>query len=101
METKTQDLSCEGFSCISERWFPVHQVLECDLVIPGEKVGRPMCRNLVLRGRAEVVRVVANGNGGAFNLACRYEEYAIHDSRSRELGYPKAPVSVSARHHRP
>jgi hypothetical protein len=76
VETKTEDLSCEGFSFISERSFSPHQVLECELVIPG---------NLVLRGRAQVVRVVTNRNGGTFGLACRFEDYAIYGSQSDEF----------------
>jgi hypothetical protein len=76
VETKTEDLSCEGFSCISERSFSLDQVLECELVIPG---------NLVLRGRAQVVRVVTNGQGATFGLACRFEDYAIYGSESGEF----------------
>jgi hypothetical protein len=89
VETKTEDLSCEGFSFISERSFSLHQVLECELVIPGEEVGRPIGRNLVLRGRAQVVRVVTKGHAGTFGLACQLKDYAIYGSQSSEIVYSK------------
>jgi hypothetical protein len=77
VETKTEDLSCEGFFCISERVFSPHQTLECELVIPSDTGGQPVEHDLVLRFRAEVVRVVPQGPEGAFGVACRFAYYTI------------------------
>jgi hypothetical protein len=77
IETRTEDLSCEGFFCHSERVFPLHQTLECELVIFGDKPGQPVEQEMVLRCRAEVVRVVPRGLGAAFGVACRFMDYMI------------------------
>lgn len=77
VEAKTEDLSCEGFFCISERVFPPHETLECELVIPSDKPGQLLEHDMVLRFRAEVVRVVPQGHGGAFGVACRFVDYTI------------------------
>lgn len=78
LKTKTEDLSCDGFFCISERSFPLHQVLECELVISGEERGTPKGCNLVLRCRAQVVRLVTNPREAAVGVAFRLVEYAIN-----------------------
>jgi PilZ domain len=83
VETKTEDLSCEGFFCISERVFSPHETLECELVIPGGKPSQPAPeRDMVLRCRAEVVRVEPQSRSGAFGVACRFADYTIEGSQS-------------------
>jgi hypothetical protein len=77
VEAKTEDLSCEGFFCISERVFPPHETLECELVIPSDEPGQPVEHDIVLRFRAEVVRVVPQGPEGVFGVACRFADYTI------------------------
>lgn len=92
VEAKTQDLSCEGFFCISERVFSAHQTLECELVIPGDEPGQRVEHDMVLRFRAEVVRVVPQGPGGAFGVACRFADYTIARqivARDLELASPR------------
>jgi len=77
VEAKTEDLSCEGFFCISDRVFSPHDRLECELIIPSDKPGQLGEQNMVLRFRAEVVRVVPQGAGGAFGVACQFADYTI------------------------
>jgi hypothetical protein len=100
VETTTEDLSCEGFSCISDRSFSLHQVLECELLIPSEELGRPMGRNLVLRCQAQVVRVVTNGHEAPVSLACRLDDYTIHQppvDRTRVFETLSLPFMLSSR----
>jgi hypothetical protein len=87
VETKTEDLSCEGFFCISEHVFAPHDTLECELVIRGDDPGPVVVeQNLVLRCRAEVVRVVPRGPSGTFGVACRFADYKIgRQSVDRDL----------------
>jgi hypothetical protein len=94
VDTKTEDLSCEGFSCVSERPFSLYQVLDCELVIAAEELNHPTV--LVLRCRVQVVRVEPNGAEGTFGLACRLEDYMIHEALERNraselLSLPATP----------
>jgi hypothetical protein len=78
VETKTEDLSCEGFFCISDHLFSPHETVECELVIPSGEPCQPVPEHdIVLRCRAEVVRVVPAGPGGMFGVACRLADYFI------------------------
>jgi hypothetical protein len=77
IETRTEDLSCEGFFCFSVRLFPLHQTLECELVIFGDKPAQPIEQEMVLRCRAEVVRIAPRGLGAKFGVACRFMDYMI------------------------
>jgi hypothetical protein len=77
VETKTEDLSCEGFFCLSERLFSSYQTLECELIIAGDLLGQPIEHVMVIHCRAEVVRVVPRGRGAAFGVACRFADYTI------------------------
>jgi hypothetical protein len=77
VETRTQDLSCEGFFYMSERAFLPHDKLECELVIPGDKPEQWLEQDIVLRCRAEVVRVEWQGSGGGFGVACRFADYTL------------------------
>lgn len=77
IETRTEDLSCEGFFCISERMFPLRQTLQCEIVIVGDKPGQPVEQEMILRCRAEVVRVAPRGLGAKFGVACRFMDYKV------------------------
>lgn len=77
VEATTEDLSCEGFFCISEQEFSPRQTLECELVISTDKPGEATDLDMVLRFQAEVVRVVPQGSGHAFGVACRFADYTI------------------------
>jgi hypothetical protein len=57
--------------------FSPHETLECELVIPSDEPGRLVEHDMVLRCRAEVVRVAPRGPGGSFGVACRFADYTI------------------------
>lgn len=76
-ETKTEDISCEGFFCVTDRRFSPSETLECELVIPGEEPGQAPEQDIILRCRADVVRVVPNADKTAFGVACRLADYTI------------------------
>jgi hypothetical protein len=74
---KTDNMSSQGFYCVSERPFSPHEQLNCELVIPSGAPGRLPDGDLVLRGVVEVVRVVAKGTEPGFGLACQMKSYTI------------------------
>jgi len=78
IETQTEDLSCEGFYCISEHHILAHERIECELLIPGEQAGDPWESDLVLRCREQVVRVVPDPLELTFGVACRLEGYTVN-----------------------
>jgi hypothetical protein len=78
IETQTEDLSCDGFYCISDRPILPNERIECELLIPGERAGDPWDSDLVLRCRAEVVRVVSDPRDPTFGVACRLEGYTLN-----------------------
>ena len=57
VETKTENVSCEGFLCVTDCIFHLREILGCELVIPGEREGVASDHDIVLSCRAEVVRV--------------------------------------------
>ncbi|MBZ5634654.1 MAG: PilZ domain-containing protein [Acidobacteriia bacterium] len=77
IETRTEDLTCEGFYCLSSRPFSPHEWLECELVIPGDSFDCPSDKDLVLSCMAEVVRIVPQAVGEAFGVACRLGHYTL------------------------
>jgi len=79
IDTKTEDVSCEGFYCISNRDVALHENLECELVIPGDNPGL-MERDIVLRCRAEVTRVVPLDHRATFGVGCRLVNFTIEQS---------------------
>jgi hypothetical protein len=81
IETKTEDLSCDGFYCISDRPILRHERIECELLIPGE----PGDSDLVLRCRAEVVRVTKEPLEPRFGVACRLEAYTVNHNIAPHL----------------
>jgi hypothetical protein len=52
-------------------------MLDCEVVIPGQDRGISSKDSLVLRCRAEVVRVVADGLKPGYGLACRLKDYTV------------------------
>ena len=83
IETKTEDLSCDGFYCISDHPVLPHEKIECELLIPGPQVGDPWESDLVLRCRAEVVRLVPDALASRFGVACRLEGYTVNPHNRR------------------
>jgi hypothetical protein len=81
VETQTEDLSCEGFYCISERPFSPQEWLECELVVFGGGCGSPGEKDLILSFMAEVLRVIPAEKG--FGLACRFGNYPLGRKATR------------------
>jgi hypothetical protein len=77
IEAKTLDISCEGFFCITDHIFSPRETLECELVIFSEEVRQPLEHSIILRCRAEVVRVVPQADESAFGVAFRLADYTI------------------------
>jgi hypothetical protein len=75
--SKTEDISCEGFYCISESPFTRGEVVECQIVVPDEGANHSPDPDLVLVCRVEVVRVVELEEDQAFGIACRFLEYSV------------------------
>ena len=76
-ETKTEDISCEGFFCVTDRVYAPRETLECELVIPSQEPRQAVEHNMILRCRAEVVRVVRQANTMVFGVACRLADYTV------------------------
>jgi hypothetical protein len=73
--TNTENVSCKGFYCVSERPFWPHEKLKCWLSIPWALTGHVPTSHQVLDAVAEVVRVIPLGVGKGFGVACRLESY--------------------------
>lgn len=76
-ETVTENISCDGFFCVTRRAFHSGETLPCEVVIPGEKLGETSVEDMVLSCRAYVVRVVPWNGGTTFGVACRVMDYTI------------------------
>ena len=74
---RTEDISCQGFYFTSEHPFELNERLECELIVQGEETGYRLEIDVVLRGKAEVVRIVPKGPRQGFGVACRLEDYTV------------------------
>jgi hypothetical protein len=72
VETVTQNLSSQGFYCLSRKRFTVEELLLCTLQIPITGLGG---REGHLECSARVVRVEENMAGGEYGIAFRMEDY--------------------------
>ena len=77
VQTTTEDISSDGFYCVSEQPFSPNEKLECDVLIPTQDTDSSLEEGLVMHCRAEVVRVIADGLQPGYGLACRLQEYTI------------------------
>lgn len=76
VETRTENISCEGFYCITESFFSPGEKLDCELVLTSESA-RPFDDIIILRCRAEVVRVERDHESATFGVGCRVGEYTV------------------------
>jgi hypothetical protein len=83
--TKTENVSCRGFCCFSERPFWPGERLDCEMAIPDARPSRFQSNDLVLHGVVEVLRVMSRGIGKGFGLACRLERYTIGPKARKTL----------------
>ena len=77
IKAKTQDISCEGFFCITEPVFSLREKLRCTLLIPSDIDGPTSVGTIVLHCQAEVVRVVRRGDTSFLGVGCRLWDYEI------------------------
>jgi hypothetical protein len=75
--TKTENVSCGGFYCLSARPFWPGERLDFEMAIPDAGPSRFQANDLFLHGVVEILRVVSRGIGKGFGLACRLERYTI------------------------
>lgn len=80
IETSTEDVSCDSFYCVSDRPFSPNELLECELLMPGDDVGSVPEDDLSIHCQARVVRVDARGPNRGFGVACRLADYTINRS---------------------
>ena len=74
VETATENLSSEGFFCISNQRFEAGERLECEIVLPAESLGTPKT-SLKLQCCVIVRRVEHRRDG--FGVGCQIEEYTF------------------------
>lgn len=77
IETKTEDLSCEGFFCFTESVLSLRDKVECELIIPADEERPTLKEDIVLHCRAEVVRVVRRTSDSSFGVGFRISDYTI------------------------
>jgi len=91
VETKTENISCEGFYCITESFFSPGEKLDCEMVLTSESA-RPFDDPIILRCHAEVVRVERHQESATFGVGCRVGEYTVECQR--------IPVILNHEQHR-
>ena len=80
--TITQNLSSNGFYCLSPSPFVLGERVYCSLEVPThDPLGKD--RSLPLECHARVVRVEPESGDGSFGVACRIEEYRLAARRPR------------------
>lgn len=77
IQTKTENVSCNSFYCISDRPLFPDEVVDCELVIPGTDITSVPEPDLHLTCSARVVRVVGGHPNGGYGVACQLEDYTV------------------------
>ena len=72
VETITENLSSQGFYCLSRNPFTVGELLLCTLRIPMNDLGAGASH---LECQVRVVRVEKNPSDDQYGIACRMEDY--------------------------
>ena len=80
VETKTENISCDSFYCVSERPFSLDERLDCELLIPDDEATSIPEGGLRLYCQVRVVRVVPRGFQLGYGVACVLEDYTISRS---------------------
>jgi len=70
-EVLTENISSDGFFCLTRHPFTLRETIHCELVIPAEHPNDALEHDVVLRYKAEVVRVVRESDGSGFGIGCR------------------------------
>ena len=77
IHTTTEDVSCEGFYCITQFKSSPLDILECELEIPSKDSGLSTGDRIILHCQVRVVRVVPRTADSTFGLACQLADYTI------------------------
>jgi len=97
VQTKTEDLSSEGFYCNSMEPFSPGQLLRCDLSIPANG-GAAVRNGFILKRIVKVVRVVVSGLEPGFGLACQFERKTGPGPMIIRVNADRAKSSERAQH---
>ena len=81
-ETRTENITCDGFYCRTELPYSPGEQLDCELVIPGLGNGNGY-ETLILRCRVEVVRSEAHGLSPGYGVGCRLLDYSLQRALAR------------------
>ncbi len=84
VEAETENLSSQGFFCISRESFGIGERLNCIVVLPAKGWGYH-AQSVWLHCRAEVIRVEIQAPASGFGLGCRMEEFSLRVIRD-EVG---------------
>jgi hypothetical protein len=84
IETTTEDISCEGFFCVTDAALSPREILACELVLAPESERAALQETIILRCRAEVVRVERRNDKSCFGVACRLSDYTIECRLSQQ-----------------
>ena len=76
MASKTKNVSSHGFYCVVQEPFESGERVECTVVIPIPKSGKPD-DVLWLKCQARVLRVEAAAAATTFGIAFQIEEYCV------------------------
>lgn len=76
IETETENLSSEGFYCVTSRPFDVGERLECILGLPALDLGYHE-DPVSLHGLVRIVRVEVDRPGSGYGLGCRLENLSL------------------------
>ena len=74
LQSKTANLSCDGFYCNVDEPFTPGERLDCDIVMPAWQAPAD---SFVIHCRAQVLRLERRGTGPEYGIACRIEDYSI------------------------
>jgi hypothetical protein len=78
VETRTENLSSDGFFCVSKERFEPGQRLECVLLLPAAPPGVP-APGVPLFCHVEVSRLEVMAGDGGFGLGCRITDFVLLD----------------------
>jgi hypothetical protein len=79
IEAMMENVSSNGFYCLSDQEFSPDERLNCEICLPGDEVTSVPEPGLRLNCEVRVVRVVPRGSQG-FGVACHFDEYSVKRS---------------------
>ena len=77
VEATTENVSSEGFFCLTTHEFSPDELLDCEISLPGDQVSSVPEDGLRLSCLVRVVRVVPGEDQHSFGIACHVEDYTM------------------------